>query len=103
MISTIKSFEDLLNIVFNKDGYLNVYSVISITKKLIKEMIVHITTKYSPENIDELNSIVLSGDNWHPNFYSICSYKLLNYLHRCFLCFLTCVNLLNLYIRLLFI
>ena len=54
MISIIKSFEDLSSIVIKKDGYLNVYSVISITKKLIKEMIVHITTKYSPENIEEL-------------------------------------------------
>ena len=34
MISIIKNFEDLSSYVNKKDGYLNVYSVISTTKKL---------------------------------------------------------------------
>ena len=54
MISIVKRFEDLSNTVIKNDGYLNVYSVISITKKLIKEMIDNIITKYNPENIKEL-------------------------------------------------
>ena len=54
MISIIKNFEDLSSYVNKKDGYLNVYSVISTTKTLIKEMIEHTKITYEPSNIQEL-------------------------------------------------